>query len=155
MSALVILWATASGFYNAFFTPTPHIKTWIAWFNVSLTTLFIPFFLLRIACLWLHGKPDCSLLSAHEKKIARVAHALLYINISAVLITGVLMMDRPINVFHVITLPQPITAAYLIGGFNVAHKVFCISLSMLIVAHLLAVIKHHLAGKDIIKKMLP
>ena len=45
LSAIIIIWATLSGFYVAFCHPDQPVKEWIGFFNVSLTTLFIPFFI--------------------------------------------------------------------------------------------------------------
>ncbi|WP_235515057.1 cytochrome b/b6 domain-containing protein [Erwinia sp. Leaf53] len=57
LSAVVIIWATITGFYAAMFETTPEIKEWIGFFNVSLTTVFIPFFILRVYYLLKLGKP--------------------------------------------------------------------------------------------------
>ncbi|CAK9886650.1 MAG: hypothetical protein XXXJIFNMEKO3_03095 [Candidatus Erwinia impunctatus] len=45
LSAIIIIWATISGFMIFFLQPAQEIKDIIGFFNVSLTTVFIPFFI--------------------------------------------------------------------------------------------------------------
>ena len=138
----------------ALFSPAPEYKNWVGFFNVSLTTLFIPLFLLRVFFALRHGKPDDKLLSHREEKLATYGHVVLYANITIVLLTGVMMMDRPINVFDLFTLPQPFKDASLIRLFNRMHVISCVSLSFFVSGHIFFVIKHHLAGKPLLRRML-
>ena len=155
LSAVVIIWATLSGFYMAMFQPNPEIKQWVSFFNVSLTTVYIPFFFLRIWYAIAHGKPEETTLTAQEAKLAHWGHLALYINISVVLITGVLMMDRNINVFNVFFIPHPVANIELLMLFKQVHILSCLSLSLLIVGHVLAIVKHRFSGHNVLKRMLP
>ncbi|HDT4958113.1 TPA: cytochrome b/b6 domain-containing protein [Enterobacter kobei] len=155
LSAAIIIWATASGFYVALFQPPAAVKEWVTFFNVSVTTVFIPFFLWRIVCALTHKKPVETELSTRQAKMAHWGHMMLYANISVVMITGVLMMDRDINVFHLFTLPQPLDHLELIAFFKSIHIFSCVTLALLVTGHILAVIKHSLSGKNILMRMIP
>ncbi|WP_333603375.1 cytochrome b [Pantoea eucrina] len=155
LSAIIIIWATLSGFYVAFCHPDQPVKEWIGFFNVSLTTLFIPFFILRVWYLFRHGSPAESLLTPGEQRIAHLGHLALYANISVVLITGVLMMNHAIDVFHMFHVPQPLHSVSAITFFNQVHFLACMTLALLIAGHILAVLKHQLNGKHILRNMCP
>lgn len=152
LSAVVIIWATITGFYAAMFETTPEIKEWIGFFNVSLTTVFIPFFILRVYYLLNLGKP-------HEGKkdfASRAAdwvHMLLYINIAVVLITGVPMMDRDINVFNLFSIPHLIESELITDLFFVKHIISCTTLAGLVLLHILTVVKHELFGNRVLRRM--
>lgn len=150
LSAVIILWATCSGFYVALADVPGSIKHAVSFFNVSITTLLIPFFAVRmyLAFSKVRGVPRQG-----GELAAFVAHKAIYLATTTVLVTGVLMMDRDINVFHVFSIPQPITDAGLIARFNTAHKYACIALGGLLVLHVAAVIKHHLCGNPVLRRM--
>ncbi|MGK6328876.1 cytochrome b [Erwinia sp. DT-104] len=153
ISAAIIIWSTLSGFYVALFNHDLQCEIWIGFLNVSLTTIYIPLFMLRIWFAWRHGKPADSLLSHKEDKLAAVGHMLLYSNIALVLITGVMMMEKPINVFGFFELPHPVNDNRITSIFHTVHIISCISLGLLIIGHILAVVKHQLKGKPLLRRM--
>lgn len=153
ISAVIIIWATLSGFYVALFNHAPQCARWIGFINVSVTTIYIPLFLLRIWFAWCHGKPSDNLLSHKEEKLAAAGHFLLYSNIALVLITGVMMMEKPINVFGLIALPQPINDPGITTVFNQVHIISCMTLALLVIGHILAVVKHQRRGKPLLRRM--
>ncbi|OON41889.1 cytochrome B [Izhakiella australiensis] len=153
LSAIIIIWATISGFWAAFGDLSPASKDWIGFFNVSLTTLFIPFFIIRLFYAFFSAKPNDDLLTHKEEILAFIGHFLLYVNITVVMVTGVLMMERPINVFNWFTLPQPLTNLQLTSLFNFIHMISCTTLALLVIGHILAVIKHQLQGKALLRRM--
>lgn len=155
ISAVVIIWATVSGFYVAIFAPPLTVREWVSFFNVSITTIFIPLFIWRVICALTKKKPAETKLSPRQVRMAYLGHIILYANISFVMVTGVLMMDRDINVFNLFSFPQPLTDAEFIGFFRQIHIASCVTLALLVIGHILAVIKHTLAGKNIINRMLP
>lgn len=155
LSAIVIIWSTVTGFYAGLFHPGQATKEFIGFFNVSLTTVFIPFFIIRLVYLFAHAKPEEQQLSPTEQRLAQLGHLALYGNISAVLITGVLMMNHNIDVFHLFTIPHPLHNPAVILLFNKLHIALCVSLAALIAGHILAVAKHQYGGKNILNKMLP
>lgn len=153
ISAAIIIWATLSGFYVALFNHNLQCKSWIGSLNVSLTTLYIPFFILRIWFAWHHGKPGNNLLSHKEEKLAAAGHLLLYSNIALVLITGVIMMEKPVSVFGIFELPYLFTDARITGLFNKIHIISCMTLVILVIGHILAVVNHQLKGKPLLRRM--
>ncbi len=154
ISAVVILWGLVTGFYVAFTKPDPLIANWIGFVNVSLTTLFIPFFILRIWFFFKFGKPAAAR-KTQGYQLAYAVHMLIYFNILIVLVSGVLMMERPINVFNIIQFSQPLTDTALTYQFNLLHKYSCMSLSLLVFGHICAVAHHHYFGRLILKRMWP
>src|SRR5690349_6671356 len=84
-SAAVILWTLLSGFFVAGFGVSARIKELVAFFNVSLTTVFIPFYVWRLFLFFTHtrfsGMKSMSLVEA----LALFAHTLIYLLIGAVL----------------------------------------------------------------------
>ena len=153
ISAAIIIWATLSGFYVALFNHDLQRESWIGFLNVSLTTIYIPLFMLRIWFAWRHGKPDDSLLSQKEEKLAAAGHLLLYSNIALVLVTGLMMMEKPLNVFGLFELPYLLHDTSITGFFNTLHIISCMTLGILIVGHILAVVCHQLKGKPLLRRM--
>jgi cytochrome b561 len=153
LSAAIILWAIFSGFYVSLFSPTDGVKSLIGFINVSVTTVFIPFFIIRTYYFIKIGKPEHNDISDKNEAIAHIAHWGIYLNIIIVLISGVLMMERDINVFHFFHIPQPIENLVLTKNFNTLHIASCVTLAGLVFLHILAVIKHELSGKKILKRM--
>jgi cytochrome b561 len=86
-------------------------------------------------------------------KLALFAHTLIYLVISLVLVTGVLMMDRPIDVFGLLEIAQPLSDPGLISRFLTLHVWACIFLALLIVLHIGAVIVHELCGHRVLRRM--
>lgn len=149
LSALFILWALVMGFYVSLFNVSTHFKEAVAALNVSLATLFIPFFILRF---YLRVK------SMRERKVkteplVSFIHNLIYAVTGLVLVTGVLMMDRPIDVFDWFTLPQPITHTVWLNAFMKVHLVSNGVLGILVALHVLAVVKHEWAGTRVLQRM--
>lgn len=93
-----------------------------------------------------------SLLSFLEKLIW-LAHGLIYLTVCVVLATGVLMMDRPIDVFGVVEIAQPLSDPELIAQFCTAYVSACWFLSGLVALHVGAVIVHELCDHRILRRM--
>ncbi|WP_295554586.1 cytochrome b [uncultured Stenotrophomonas sp.] len=150
ISAVIILWATISGFYVALLDVPHALAEAIGFFNVSITTVLIPLFVVRLViAISNHRAAPAS----GAEWAALIAHAALYLVKIIVLLTGVLMMEREINVFNVVIFPQPITDPQLTMSFNTAHRYACVVLAGLLFLHISAVVKHHLSGNPILKRM--
>lgn len=153
ISAVIIIWGTISGFYVALFEAGASHKEWVGFVNVSLTTLFIPIFIFRVWWAMRSGKPRDALLTLNEQRLSLLGHLLIYINITVVMITGVLMMERDINVFNLITFSQPLHDPVITSLFNKMHKFSCATLGLLVIGHVLAVVKHHHKGRNLLRRM--
>ncbi|WP_297845098.1 cytochrome b/b6 domain-containing protein [Pseudomonas sp.] len=154
VSALVICWALISGFYTGLFPVKPEVKQWVAFLNISITTLFIPVFILRLYVRQTHPKPDPTAGRPTEQLAAALVHALLYGAVGLVLVTGTLMMDRHINVFDLFSIPNLINDPYWLAVLFNVHEAGCAILGILVVTHIAAVVKHEWAGKRVVGRML-
>ncbi|MEW5248712.1 cytochrome b [Microbulbifer discodermiae] len=153
-SAAVIIWANASGFYVAFLSDSLVSKNLVSFFNVSITTLFIPLFLFRCFHAFHYTKPKNDNLARWNQWLASQMHRMLYIITTVVLLSGVLMMDRNINVFNLFSLPYLIKDREVTWLINQVHIYSCMVLSVMVLMHIAAVIKHELTGMRILRKML-
>jgi len=148
VSAVVILWALVSGFFVASFEVSDETRQWVGLINVSLTTVFIPVFIWRLLVLFHHGRQLSS-----DQLLAVFVHRLIYLLVGIVLITGVLMMNRPINVFGLIEITQPLNDVGLIALFFRIHIWACVGLSVLLAMHIGAVIIHEIRGRRVLRRM--
>ncbi|MEB0040201.1 MULTISPECIES: cytochrome b/b6 domain-containing protein [unclassified Pseudomonas] len=153
ISALVICWALVSGFYTGLLPVNPEIKKWVAFVNVSVGTLFIPVFILRFYARQTHVRPAPSSGKPFEQLTAALVQSLIYGTVSLVLVTGVLMMERPINVFNAISIPNLINDPRWLAALFTVHEVACALLAVLVVMHIAGVIKHEVSGARIIQRM--
>jgi cytochrome b561 len=152
LSAVIILWALMSGFYVAFNSVSATTQQWVGSLNVSLTTLLIPFFVWRTWLFVCELEPRGARLSLN-KRLALAVHALIYLVIGVVLVTGVLMMKSAINVFGLVRFPQPLADLALIELANTVHILSCVVLSMLVALHLCAVLWHEFSGRRVVRRM--
>jgi cytochrome b561 len=150
LSAFVILWSLCAGSYVALFTVSPGMKSILTALNISLTTLFIPFFLLRVYLRVIHLRKHTA---RPGELLATFVHNLIYLVTGMVLLTGVLMMDRPIVVFDVLTFAPLLNSPQLLHDFHAAHQDSTAMLGGLVMLHLLAVVKHELSGNRILRRM--
>ncbi|AVR66639.1 cytochrome b/b6 domain-containing protein [Pseudomonas paraeruginosa] len=154
--AVIIIWASLSGFVNALFELPAPIPDTIAFVNVSLTTLLIPLLGARVYYALAHPAAEEPEQQGEALRLlARAGHLALYVLIGLVLLTGVLMMERPIDFFGLLVFPQPLHEPLLTGFFNRAHRYSCVVLALLVVGHVAAVAFHHLRGQPVLRRMLP
>lgn len=152
--AAVILWTLFTGFYAALAPVRPEFKDWVGWVNVSLTTLLIPLFAWRCVLAWRQPKARDAAANTFMTRLAGWVHVTLYLTMGVVLVTGVLMMRRPIAVFDWFTLPRPIGSPLITGFFHTVHIASCVVLAALVALHIAAVIKHCLRGTPVLGRML-
>ncbi|MBK5352962.1 cytochrome b/b6 domain-containing protein [Pseudomonas sp. TH41] len=153
LSAAVIVWTLVSGFYVACVEVPAWISQQVAFINVSLTTVFMPFFVWRLFNFVAHARYTSVSVLSFMERLALFAHALIYLTVTVVLVTGVLMMDRPIDVFGLVDIAQPLSNPALIALFVTIHVWSCLVLSLLIVMHVGAVIVHELCGHRVLRRM--
>lgn len=154
ISAAVIVWALVSGFYAGLLSPGADIKAWVSFVNVSLTTLFIPLFIWRLYLFIARRGFRSSSSRSRGEWLAVIVHQVMYLLISVVLVTGVLMMNRDIEVFNIFTIAQPLNDTSWIKCFEMVHIASCMALSALVILHIAAVLKHEFMGAGVIHKML-
>lgn len=154
LSALVIIWALISGTCLAFFPLTADVQQWLGRFNVALTLLFIPFFLLRSVLAVLQPKPVTTALTVRQQRLAATGHGLIYVVVLAVLFSGVFMLERPAPVFGLTELMPPLRAGAATAFFAALHHYSCALLALLVLGHIAAVIVHQRRGIRLLQKML-
>lgn len=152
-SAAIILWTLASGFYVALAQVSPPLKQGVAFINVSLTTVLIPFFGWRLALFIASHRSSALRRLSWAERCALAAHTLIYFIVTLVLATGVLMMDRPINVFDLFTFAQPVKDPQWLARFFNLHVGACLLLAALILLHVGAVVVHERRGQRILRHM--
>lgn len=153
--AIIVMWASISGYASALLQPAPEIQQAITFINVSLTTLLVPLFFLRLFYLLHHPAPAASVnLSQGSQKLIFVGHSALLVVLGTALFSGVLMMSRPIDLFG-LQLPAPLQNQQAISFFTKLHHGSCLVLALLVTGHISAVIHHQLRGHDVLKRMLP
>ena len=153
VSAAVIIWTLVSGFYVAFVDVPARVGERVAFINVSLTTVFIPFFVWRLFIFVVHARQASVNTLSPMEKLALFVHTLIYLTVTVVLVTGVLMMDRPIDVFGWVDIAQLLSDPALIALFATIHVWSCLVLSLLIAMHVGAVIFHELCGHRVLRRM--
>ena len=155
LSASLIVWATLSGLAVSLFLKDTAIAHGIADMNVSATLVFIPFFIWRIAHRLRQGVPDYdATLTETNQRAALGVHYVLYGLTAMVLLSGVLMMNRPFSIFYLIELSPLLTSQSGITLFETLHVCSSRLLGLLVVLHIAAVVKHQLANKRILERML-
>lgn len=155
VSAAVILWTLTSGFYVAMANVAPETKHLVGFINVSLTALLIPVFVLRVYFFFAHKVSHGASASGWAAYAAWLVHVALYVLTAIVLATGVLMMERDINIFGWVSFTQPLNDPYWTHWFEGIHIFSCLLLSALVALHIAAVIKHEFSGARVLRRMLP
>lgn len=152
LSAVIILWASISGFGVALLPTGDGLRQWVEALNPQLSTLFIPFFAWR---LWLHLTASEPTPPARNTQatLARLTHRTLYLLIAAVLVSGVLMMNHPVILLTLIPMPQLVHSTTVLAQLHSAHHLLCALLAALVMVHLLAVVKHLLTGRSVLYRM--
>ncbi|SEI20819.1 cytochrome b [Pseudomonas asplenii] len=152
LSAVVILWATFSGFGVTFMDRQAPLRQWVESLNPQLTSLFIPFFAWR---LWLAIKAPARPVNAGlQARLARLAHVTIYATVTGVLVTGVLMMNHPVEMLDLFELPQLVHSRSALAQLHQEHHVMCALLGALVALHLLAVVQHQVMGRPVLGRML-
>lgn len=152
-SALTIIWLLISGFYVGLISENLALKVFVGELNVSVSLLLAPVFLLRLYVSFGRGYGALAGEKSLTPWLAFFVHTMMYVSVVVVLMSGVLMMDRPIIFFNVVTFSQPFNSMDVTGLFGRIHTPACVLLAALITLHVAAVIKHQLSGQSVIKRM--
>ena len=148
-----IIWALDSGFYVSLFEVSMALKGLLTFINISLTTVLIPFFVVRVSLAARRHVLVARTARLPVERLASFVHGLIYLVMSIVLVTGVLMMDQVINVFDLVFIPQPLEDPYWISLFFRMHVFACIVLAVLVALHISAVVKHEISGRRVLANM--
>ncbi|RZM78235.1 hypothetical protein C3B51_15200 [Pseudoalteromonas rubra] len=155
ISACVILWALLSGFYMAVFELDTPTKTTLSRFNVALTFVYCPVFIWRVVHRVMCPPPaQITTLKPHQARLASAAHVAIYLLTALVLCSGVLMMEHPFSIFGWFFVPPVLSDAQALDWFARLHLSCNILLLLMVTLHILAVVKHQLSGRAVLRRML-
>lgn len=73
--------------------------------------------------------------------------------LAVVLATGVLMMDRPINIFNLLSIAPLDHDPSRIALYTRVHVLSCVGLLLMLVLHIGAVVMHERRGKRVMARM--
>ena len=147
------LWMVALGYYSAWYYRAPHIHKGVGLLLFGLT-------IVRLA--WRLSHPSPAPPDGHtrmEITAARAVHAMLYLLLFAVMVSGYLISTadgRPVSVFGWVEVPAlwhgQQDQADAAGRLHLILAVVLIATALL---HALAALKHHIFDKDTtLKRML-
>jgi len=140
------LWMTGLDYYDSWYKHGP-------WWHKSIGIVLFLVVLIRLC--WRLMSPPPAVLSSHqswEKKLAHLAHLLMYVLLFAIMISGYLIStadNRAIEVFGWFAVPATITS--LPNQEDIAgwvHLVLASVLIGLVVLHAAAALKHHFIDRD-------
>ncbi|MDH0730838.1 cytochrome b/b6 domain-containing protein [Pseudomonas sichuanensis] len=155
VSAVLILWLLISGFVIAHLDVASRTFDLVAFANVALSTLYIPVFLLRWVLSLRWSKPAHLHHERSMRFVAVLVHEGLYVVTGFVLLSGVLMMNREIDVFGWFSIAPLLGDPGWQALWFTLHIAACVVLAVLLVLHIGAVMMHELLGRRVLRRMLP
>ncbi|WP_084168459.1 cytochrome b [Paraburkholderia acidipaludis] len=150
-----ILYASIAG-YTLTRLPAGPGREWLSQLNMSITTVLIALFPLRMAWIFVRAEPRALPgIPAAQRVAARLVHALLYLTIFAALASGFLMVPNGYSFFGLVEIPTPFAQGPLTDTLFVVHRASCALLAALVALHVLAVVKHQfIARNGVLRRML-
>ena len=152
VSAGVIVWALVSGLLVAMHALPPELGDLISPFNVSITTLLLPMFVVR-ALYRLSFKAPTLRLPPAQRNVAHGVHALMYFSALFSMSSGLLMMEREIDIFDWLSFGPLLDKGAGTKLLSILHFSSNVMLLVLLILHVGAVVKHHLNGFPILRRM--
>lgn len=154
ISAAVIIWLTCTGFFAVAHAPDSPVRQMIDAFNPQLATLFIPFFTVRLG-LYLQSQSWRVWKSkTRSESAAALGHFLLYLLITLVLITGLVIMPQKWMLFGILPMPAIIHNQDDLAWLGAAHGGLCTFLALLVMGHIGAVFWHQIKGHPVLNHMM-
>jgi cytochrome b561 len=127
--------------------------------SIGITILMLA--LVRLAWRWSNTIPTLpDTLKPYERVLARLTHALLYVLLFAVPLSGWLMSSArgfPVSWFGFLQLPDLVPKnKVLYEALLTTHGILAWTLGIVATVHLVAALKHHFVLKDdVLRRMLP
>jgi cytochrome b561 len=127
--------------------------------SIGITILMLA--VVRLAWRWSNPTPTLpDTLKPYERTLARLTHALLYVLLFAVPLSGWLMSSArgfPVSWFGFLQLPDLVPKnKALYEALLTTHGILAWTLGIIATVHLVAALKHHFVLKDdVLRRMLP
>ena len=127
--------------------------------SIGITILMLA--LVRLAWRWSNPTPTLpDTLKPYERVLARLTHALLYVLLFAIPLSGWLMSSArgfPVSWFGFLQLPDLVPKnKALYEALLTTHGILAWTLGIVATVHLVAALKHHFVLKDdVLRRMLP
>jgi cytochrome b561 len=127
--------------------------------SIGITILMLA--VVRLAWRWSNPTPTLpDTLKPYERTLARLTHALLYVLLFAVPLSGWLMSSArgfPVSWFGFLQLPDLVPKnKVLYEALLTTHGILAWTLGIVATVHLVAALKHHFVLKDdVLRRMLP
>ncbi len=151
--ALIIIYTLVAG-YCLHFT-SGALKDFLSILNMSLATLATPVFIVRYIWRFLRNTPNLpKTINEFQQKLAKFTHSIMYLIIFLVFVSGFLMLSQPFEFFWFINVPNIINNAEVNEFFFYLHIGLCLTLSVLVTLHILAVIKHTFYHKNLVIRLM-
>lgn len=110
LSAFVIMWLLIAGFYAGLVSKDAVFKLVITELNVSVSLFLAPVFLFRMCLSFGRGYGALHGVKNLMPWLAFFVHTMMYVSVVVVLLSGVLMMDRPIIFLTLLRSPSLLIA---------------------------------------------
>lgn len=131
------------------------LHDFFAHLNMSLATVLMVLFPLRVAWKFVRVDPPPPDIDARQLKLARGVQILLYVTIFSALLSGFLAVPHSYMLFGMMTVPTPFEQGPVTGSFLQAHHVSCALLVGLVSLHVMGVLRHTMIKRvDILRRML-
>lgn len=154
--AIIIVYTMLAGFSLHIIDEHSSLWLFISRLNISLAFLSSLIFMPRWIWTFFRKEPTQVDMPPLQRSLANMVHALLYLSMFFVYITGFYMLTEPVLLLGHIRYINPfIQDENICDLFFLIHRFSCYFLLSLIIMHVLAVIKHQYIHKNrLLHKML-
>ena len=152
--AMVIIYAMSMGYLLHALEGT----SWFTFFselNMSLATVATPIMVVRF--IWRFFRPSTPYpvtMPRRKKQLVVFAHEIFYLIIFSVLISGFLMLQKDYHLFGLLHVPRPVINLEINQFFFQLHRLSCIALGIMLLAHIGAVINYWRKGQNVILRRM-
>ena len=153
--AIIIIYATLAGYSMLLVMDKPKLFHTLSIINMSVATVAAVLLLFRWVWSFFRVEPELpDTIPTVQKKIAKLAHSVIYLIMLVVFVSGFLMLTHSYELFGLFTIPNPISNPEINQFFFMVHRVSCALLAGLIVLHIFAALKHHFVNKNNVLKSM-
>lgn len=155
LSAVLILWVLLSDLCVALMDVERSTYERISVFNAAICVLYIPLFLLRCLLYRLCTQREVGPAGQPLKLMVCTVHEALYLSTAAVLLSGVLMIRREVDVLGWFIVPALLDDPLWLDIWFELHRVSRALLTVLLLVHVGAVVVQGYQGRNVLRRMLP